>query len=165
MKRVYSRTGSRSVMVDDEDYDELSKHTWYISARGYAQALIDGKMTLMHRLIMQPPDDMHIDHRDRDKTNNQRTNLRIVTKGVNAQNTAPKSNNTSGYVGVSKNGIYWQSSIYQEGKRQFIGNFKDKESAALAYNERALLLYGDNAYLNVIRSFALPLAADTDRVQ
>lgn len=138
------------VKVDDDDYIDLSSHKWYIHTKGYAQAFIDGKMTLMHRFIMQPAKHLQVDHKDGDKTNNQRSNLRIVTKAVNAQNIPPKANNTSGYVGVAKNGIYWQSSIYKDGKRQFIGNFRDKESAALAYNERALLIYGPDAYLNAI---------------
>lgn len=150
MRVIVSKTTGRRVFIDDDDYDYLSKFTWYIHSRGYAQALIDGQMVLMHRLIMRPPNNMHIDHIDHDKTNNQKYNLRVVTKGANAQNIPPKANNTSGYVGVASNGKYWQSSIYKDGKRQFIGNFKNKDSAAVAYNKRALLLYGKNAYLNPI---------------
>lgn len=138
------------VRVDDDDYVDLSQHKWYLHPKGYAQAFIDGACVLMHRFIMQPPSDMQIDHIDRDKTNNKRSNLRIVRKGINAQNIPPKANNTSGYVGVARNGIYWQASIYFNRKRQFVGNFKDKESAAIAYNDRALELYGENAYLNAV---------------
>ena len=150
MRAVYSNSGDRVVTVDDADYDLVSKYRWYIHKRGYAMTCIDGAAVLMHRLIMQPAKNMQVDHIDRNKTNNSRNNLRIVSKGYNAQNIAPKANNTSGYVGVSKNGKYWQSSIYKDKKRQFIGNFKHKDSAAIAYNKRALLLYGKNAYLNPI---------------
>lgn len=150
MRAIYSRSSDRRVFVDDADYDEISKYRWYIHPRGYALAQIDGKTVLMHRLIMQPPEDMQIDHIDRDKTNNQRINLRIVTKSVNAQNIAPKSNNTSGFVGVARNGKYWQAAVYQNGKRHFAGNFKDAISAAIAYNNKAKELYGLNTYQNPI---------------
>ena len=154
MRELVLRGSNVVVKVDDDDYDRVAEHKWYIHTKGYAQAFIDGRMTLMHRFIMSPPKSLQIDHIDRDKTNNQRFNLRVVTKAVNAQNIPPKANNTSGYVGVSRNGVYWQSSIYKDGKRQFIGNFKDKESAAVAYNERALLLYGDKAFLNQVPVFS-----------
>lgn len=135
------------VKVDDDDYVDLRQYKWYLHPRGYAQAYIQGKMVLMHRFIMQPGS-LQIDHMDGDKTNNQRSNLRIVRHGTNIQNVPPKANNTSGFVGISKNGIYWQANIYKDGKRLFLGNFKDKLKAASAYNTAALELYGNNAYLN-----------------
>lgn len=138
-----------SVMVDDDDYIDLKDYRWYLHPRGYAQAHIKGKMVLMHRLIMQPGA-LQVDHIDGNKCNNQRSNLRLVKHGENIQNVPPKINNTSGFVGVSKNGIYWQANIYKDGVRKFIGNFRDKNKAASAYNDVALELYGKNAYLNPI---------------
>ena len=139
----------KPVQLDDDDYIDLQQHKWYSHPRGYAQAYIDGKMVLMHRLIMQPGK-LQVDHIDGDKCNNQRTNLRVVKHSQNIQNVPPKANNTSGFVGVSKNGIYWQANIYKDGKRKFLGNFKDKNKAASAYNVAALELFGKNAYLNPI---------------
>lgn len=148
MKVIYARGSNHKIFVDDDDYDYLVKFRWYVYGRGYAVASINGKNVAMHRMIMGPAKKLSIDHIDRNKTNNQKENLRIVSRSINAQNISPKSNNTSGFVGVSRNGLYWQASIYKNNKRQFLGNFKDKESAAIAYNERALILYGENAYLN-----------------
>jgi len=140
---------NKPVQVDDDDYIDLKQYRWYLHPRGYAQASINGRMVLMHRLIMQPGK-LQVDHINGDKCNNQRTNLRIVKHSQNIQNVPPKANNTSGYVGVSKNGIYWQANIYKDGLRKFIGNFRDKNKAASAYNTVALELYGENAYLNPI---------------
>lgn len=138
-----------SVMVDDDDYIDLKDYKWYLHPRGYAQAYIKGRMVLMHRFIMQPGA-LQVDHMDGNKCNNQRSNLRLVKHGQNIQNVPPKVNNTSGFVGVSKNGIYWQANIYKDGVRKFLGNFRDKNKAASAYNDAALELYGKNAYLNSI---------------
>lgn len=146
-------------LVDDDVYDDLVIYKWYIHPKGYAQAWIDGKITLMHRMIMQPGK-KQVDHMDGNKLNNRRSNLRLVSQSQNIQNTPPRCNNTSGYVGVSRNGPYWQANIYKDGKRFFIGNFKDKNSAAVAYNKRALSLYGKNAYLNTI-SHAWQAAANS----
>lgn len=139
-----------AVLVDDADYVDLVSHRWYIHPKGYAQAFIEGKMVLMHRFIMQPPKHLQVDHKDGNKANNQRSNLRIVTKSVNAQNVPPKANNTSGFVGVARNGKYWQSAVYKNGKRHFVGTFKDAVSAAIAYNAKAVELYGENTYQNPI---------------
>jgi group I intron endonuclease len=61
---------------------------------------------------------------------------------------------TSRYVGVSfcssnKNSI-WVSVIYHKNKKIHLGAFKTEEEAALAYNNKAIELYGDKAKLNII---------------
>lgn len=150
MKELYLRGSNKPVLLDDSDYVKIEHYKWYAHPRGYAQAFIDGKQILMHRFIMQPDCDMQIDHIDRNKLNNQRSNLRIVQRGVNIQNIPPKANNTSGLVGVSRNGKYWQASIYKDRKRIFIGNYKDKISAGIAYNDMALKLYGEHSHINHI---------------
>lgn len=149
MRVLYLSGSHKPVQVDDDDYIDLQQHNWYAHPKGYAQAWINGKITLMHRYIMQPGK-LQVDHKDGDKCNNQRSNLRAVKHSQNTQNVPPKANNTSGYVGVSKNGIYWQANIYKDGLRKFVGNFKDKNKAASAYNSAALELYGEHAYLNPI---------------
>ena len=42
-----------------------------------------------------------IDHIDGDITNNKRNNLRVITQSMNCRNTKKRSDNTSGYTGLS----------------------------------------------------------------
>ena len=69
------------------------------------------------------------------------SNCRWTNAYVQAQNTRKlRSNNTSGYRGVSwyKNKQKWRTSIHSFGKRISLGYFEDKIEAALAYDEYVL---------------------------
>jgi hypothetical protein len=64
-----------------------------------------------------------------------------------------RSNNTSGYLGVSwsKDKQKWHAYIKGlDGKRINIGRFTDKHEAADAYNQKAIELYGETTQLNKI---------------
>jgi hypothetical protein len=60
------------------------------------------------------------------------------------------NHNKYGYKGVFKTYNRYQSKISYNKKNIYIGNFETPESAALAYNQKALELYGKNAYQNKI---------------
>lgn len=64
--------------VDDDDFALLSQYRWYEN-EGYAITYYKGKRIRMHRLIMGVPDGVDVDHRDTDKLNNQKSNLRLCT--------------------------------------------------------------------------------------
>jgi hypothetical protein len=92
-----------------------------------------------------------IDHIDHDRANNKITNLREVTEMQNHQNAAKRSDNTSGYKGVSRVNRKiktWQASIKSGGKQKFLGTFLTAEEAACAYDSAARELHGEHACLN-----------------
>jgi hypothetical protein len=140
-------------LVDDEDYEELSKYKWYawggiVSRTAYAQRNIkrmDGNTTIfMHRSIVIVPHGMVIDHIDGNGLNNQRSNLRICTRSENMRNQQLHRNNTSGFKGVgwdAKRG-FWKASIKIEGRQVHLGTFHDKRKAADAYDNAAELHHG-----------------------
>lgn len=80
-------------MVDDEDYDALldfHEH-WRLHSAGYANCYKrkDGKTAtiLMHRLILGSVDpNLHTDHIDHDRLNNQKQNLVRCTQVENNKN-------------------------------------------------------------------------------
>lgn len=92
------------ITVSPMDIVTVSKHSWYVTNRGYAATKIDGKLVYMHRMLLNPPKGMQVDHRDQNKLNNCRDNLRIVTNQQNHFNKPLNSNNSSGVTGV-----YWNS--------------------------------------------------------
>lgn len=75
-----------STTIDGADFDLVSQHRWYLN-NGYAVARIGGKPTCMHVfLIGRAPSGYHIDHINRNKLDNRRANLRIVTAAENLRN-------------------------------------------------------------------------------
>lgn len=39
-------------LVDDEDYERVAPHRWYLSANGYARGMIEGRWVLLHRHVL-----------------------------------------------------------------------------------------------------------------
>ncbi len=71
-------------VVDDEDAWTLAD-TWYLHPDGYAYRRGDNAIVYMHREIMMP-EELLVDHIDRNPLNNRRSNLRVVNKTGNALN-------------------------------------------------------------------------------
>lgn len=144
-------------IVDDLDFPYLSqfkwtalkgRNTWY----AVRNVVIDGrtKMLLMHRLLLDAPTGLGVDHRDGDGLNNQRANLRLCNEQQNGQNRTLQSNNKSGYKGVSwdKRKRKWTARIKAHGKQPHLGYFDTAKDAARAYDAAALELHGEFARLN-----------------
>jgi len=107
----------------------------------------------VHRLVAKafienPCNKPCIDHIDNNKTNNNISNLRWVTKSENGMNASLSSNNTSGTKGVSfhKTSNKWQAIIQLNGKKIHIGRYETKEDAIEARKAKALELFGE--YIN-----------------
>lgn len=161
MKRI-ALSGKNGIgkyaLVDDEDYDNLITHKWAVSNMGYATRLVYSKeksgvkRQLMHRLIMDSPTNLQIDHIDNNTLNNQKSNLRPSTQAQNCWNRKISSSNTSGYKGVTfiKRIDRWQADIYHNYRRYRLGSYLTKEEAAQAYNTKAKELFGEFALLNGI---------------
>jgi len=165
-------TRGQVALVDDGDYERVSKFKWYAlwdpSRRTY-RALRNkqenesenGKRGLiyLHRFIMKVPKGKDIDHRDRDPLNNQKNNLRICTRAQNNMNKLKREGYSSEYKGVSwnKQKLKWEASIGKDYKKHHLGLFTDETDAAIAYNKAALEMFGEYAVLNDV-----PDAADHD---
>lgn len=148
MKRIKLLRGEIA-LIDDEDFDLVSKYRWRKTTFGYAIAYRKGvgDRIWMHRLIMNPDKGVLVDHRDRNKLNNRRSNLRIANKSLNAVNSKIHTNNTSGVTGVSfdKARNKWKAFASQQNKFVFIGRFDSKRAAINARVECASKLYGSFA--------------------
>ncbi len=107
----------------------------------------------LHRFIVQPPDDMHIDHENHDTLDNCRSNLREATKSQNLGNQRVRKGTASQYKGVTwhKHSGKWRARINCDGKQEHLGYYNTEEKAALAYNKRAVELFGEFAELNTVK--------------
>jgi hypothetical protein len=138
-------------MVDDEDYDLVSKLPWHPHVQGnlvYAVRSLWRVNTLMHRLLL-PDAGEHIDHIDGNGLNNCRSNLRSCSPSQNIRNSRKIKIGTSKFKGVHFYKKYqsWQSYIHTP-ERLFLGYFRTEIEAALAYNFAAVHYFGEFARLN-----------------
>lgn len=140
MSKQIPLTKGAFTLVDDDDFEWLSKHNWQLSSHGYAKTGVKGYY--MHRAILGAPPGREVDHINRDKLDNRRENLRIITNAKNNRSTPQRKDNTSGFKGVSyfKPRKCWVARIQVDGKRYYLGNYKTKEEAIMAYN-RGLMEY------------------------
>ena len=144
-------------LVDDCDYEELSQYNWHKTKAGYASRYAGGgrknRMCIyMHRQIMNPPQGMVVDHKNRDTLDNTRDNLRITDQSRNMQNARPRTRSTSIYKGVYWNNEkrLWSAYIHVDGKRIYLGRHVTQKDAAITYNEAAKKHFGEFALLNEI---------------
>ena len=146
-------------LIDDEDEDNVRRHKWHAvctptNRTCYAVANIHDGVTFrtvqMHRFIMSPPDDMQVDHINGEGLDNRRGNMRNVTRAQNQWNRKPPPGSTSCYKGVSwrtRSGK-WIARIARDGQEIRIGAYDDEETAARAYDAKAVELFGEYARLN-----------------
>ena len=155
MKEIYLANNKGIILVDDENYEWLNQYKWTLNAK-YANTKIKinnkRKSKYIHRLIMNEPENMQIDHIDGNGLNNQKNNLRIVTQSQNQMNKISAKNSSSQYKGVCfvKSRNKWLSSICINKRNYNLGNFKNEEDAARAYNEAAQKYFGEYAHLNEV---------------
>ena len=126
---------SSIVLVDDEDYESLlSFGSWYITNQGYATICYKGILLAMHRVILEwelgdsIPEGLVVDHINRNKLDNRRENLRLVTRSENSYNSGMRKNNTSGYKGVD----------YHNNRNQYRARFGTKHLGWFNTKEEAI---------------------------
>ena len=159
MAKEIQLTQGKVAIVDDSDYEELSKYKWYancIKGTYYAVHTINKKSgcnikILMHRFILNAKKGIIIDHINRDTLNNSRSNLRECNHKENRLNSKLNKNNKTGFRGVS---IYGKTNKFTASiklhKNTRIGIYENSIDAAKAYNEYALKYNGKFAKLNQI---------------
>lgn len=140
-------TQNKVSLVDNEDFEMLSKKRWrYDRSTGYAkrQIMKKGVYTIiyLHRVINKTPIGWNTDHINRNKLDNRKSNLRTVTQTQNMHNVGMFKTNTSGFKGVSWNKVMnkWESYIWNNNKKINLGYFEDILKA-FSIRKQAELIY------------------------
>lgn len=155
LTRLIPLTQGKFAIVDAEDYDRLSQHKWYAAkaktGTTFYACRARGRTTVnMHREIMRAPKGMICDHKNHNGLDNHKSNLRLCTSSQNARNQQARAGCTSKYKGVCwhKKHKKWQARITCNGNHMHLGSFDNQIDAAVAYDRRAIEVFGEFAWLN-----------------
>jgi len=153
---IDSKHGNFIILIDDEDFERISKHSWSISKNGKyirVETRIKSKLIRLHRFILNlKPGDPEVDHRDRNPLNNQKNNLRVCSREENMRNIKFSTiENKTGYIGVYRNhgnGKYRACCSINNKTYHISGNFDTAEEAAKARDKYVLTISGEFTVLN-----------------
>lgn len=153
--KTIALTQGKVALVDDEDFELISRFRWhafkdynvfYARRTAPARERPGKNYYSMHREIINAPNGVNVDHIDGNGLNNQKANLRLCTQSQNMANRIRlNSNNTSGFRGVSfhkKTGKF-RARIRFRMELIELGEFTDKDSASVAYENAAKEYFGD----------------------
>jgi hypothetical protein len=127
----------KKLICDLDDWKNQIGLCWRLSGSGYAVAHVKGenKNIMFHRAVMGISDEnTWVDHKNRNRLDCRKGNLRIATPLLNAINFTLKKNNTSGYSGVSfdNESGKWRASIGFNNKKYNLGRYINKKDAIKA---------------------------------
>lgn len=146
----------KHAMVDDFVFDLVGDQSWYLHKYVQRNFYVMGKAkpALLHRVIMDAPKGVEVDHIDGDKLNNQLSNLRLCSHQQNQHNRRfLNKNNTSGFKGVffDKRRGAWYCQIKVNGKQRTIAaGFLTAKEASLAYDLASIAEFGEFSATNAV---------------
>lgn len=153
------------VLIDEDDRHYLTDYPWTIKSNGYIYALqhlgyANGKRIrrhiYLHRFLLNAKEGQIVDHKNGNKLDNRRSNLRFVTAAQNTQNRGSEKfrGRHSNYKGVCRTSNtakhQWRATITRDGIINHLGTFEKEIDAARAYNRAAAKFFGDYARLNKV---------------
>jgi|GEM_PF-1785423 len=144
---------SREFIIDRDALRFVKPYRWHIDSSNHITSNTCGKRVMLSRLIMglNEADPIQVDHISGNPLDNRRENLRLCTPLGNSRNRPIRSDNLTGYKGVtfrvSENKHVARISPHP-GKRILIGRFNTPQEAAAAYDRAAVLYHGEFARTN-----------------
>ena len=86
--KVFFRKTDGYFLIDKEDLEKISQHTWYLNRNGYAESVTYNREHIKahHEVIGKPPKGLVTDHINRNRLDNRKENLRHVTHSENMLN-------------------------------------------------------------------------------
>jgi hypothetical protein len=158
MTKEIALTRGLVALVDDEDYERVSKYKWRCGGDLHLPYAMRGStetaVVHMSRFILGLTEDdpRCADHINHNTLDNRRVNLRAVTWAQNQHNRSKSLDRSSIYKGVSfrKDTGRWRAYVKSNKKRTYLGTFGTESEAAVAYNVAASKLFGKFAKLNEV---------------
>lgn len=136
--------GTKLVLIDTAKVESINNIRWCVNKCNetkvgdsfYITGFSEGKSIKLHRVILQPPAGLQVDHISGDTMDNTLNNLRAVTNQQNSFN----QRRARGF-GFHKASGKWQAYIKKDGVLHYLGLFKTAQAARTAYIEAKLKLH------------------------
>lgn len=129
------------VLIDKEDYNKIKDETLHIFKNSKHYRCRTGKHIYLHRIIMNCPKGLVVDHINHNTLDNRKENLRICTPQDNMKNLSLYRTNKTGYSAIRKR--YGKFIVQVERARKQLGKFNTLEEAIKARDE----YYSQNNYI------------------
>lgn len=131
-------------LIDLEDVELVKHYKWCLNGNGYVRS---NKAGYLHRFLMNPSEDMVVDHISHNTLDNRKDNLRICTLQQNNWNMNVRDTNTSGHTGVcfDNRRNKWFAQIFVNGKYNFLGYYENKQDAINTRKQAEILYFGEYA--------------------
>lgn len=136
--KVKSQSGFVTALIDDDNYEHLKDYKWLLH-NGYAYRSSRPKLAL-HRFIL--PNVKRVDHKNGDKLDCRRLNLRSCTRSQNAVNCRNNKGSTI-FRGLSKKANGYSVTVAKASKNYHLLWHKDPVYLAAIYDEAALYVHGE----------------------
>lgn len=156
------------ILINKADEDLLTDFRWRVNPRGYAVTKVPtgrrgGKNVLLHRLILERilgrpiKANLVTDHKNRDRLDNRRSNLREVTQGVNARNRRATR------IARADGSQWWRVYFMVNGKKRMISSLTHDEAVEIAA-ELDEAIQGDSDPLEIVAKYRRSRQQRTDCV-
>lgn len=135
--KVYDSKGNYC-LIDTEDLEKIKPYCFHKNHYGYFKSTTLNSS--IHRLIMDCPDGMVVDHINHNTLDNRKCNLRICTQQENLRNKKSKG------ICYHKKAKKYVAYIIVDGKQKYLGLFKDIDDAIIVRKEAEQKYFGEFAY-------------------
>ena len=138
--------------VDLEDFDKVKDICWHMTSDGYLANKTKDDIILLHRLVMDCPENLQVDHIGGNvtKNDNRKSNLRLVTQSQNNMNRNVSDKSPYGVTGVYfiESRQKWCSEITEHKKKHHLGYYDSFEDAVRARKNAEELYFGQYSWDN-----------------
>jgi len=150
MKEIRLTRGQVAI-VDDDDFEKFGRFKFQaipcLTGGGYyANGHFNGKKRFLHREIMGSPKGLRVDHKNGDKLDCRKENLRVCTVAQNAMNRkGAQKNSKTGVRGVSphRDGKRFTAAIGFGNRMIILGHFDTVKEASKSYADANKKYFGE----------------------